>query len=130
MPDEVSERSVRFVCCEKETSGTIRFRSFSRATRNLRALRALVITLGVTIAAVFIPGAHFVLVPLGVLATPVVTFLAYRKKEQVDGGEGKCPMCGVIMMVGVTSYSRVLVENCPGCHRPVDIVLSSSHLSV
>lgn len=123
MSDEIKEIPARFVCCEKETIGTITYRRFSGSSRNVRALRALIITVGVTVFAVLIPGAHFVLVPLGVLLTPVITFLSYRKKEQVDGGEGKCPMCGAMLSVGVMKYSRVLIENCSSCHRPVDIVL-------
>ncbi len=123
MSDEVKELTARFVCCEKETIGSVTYRKFSQGSRTMRALKVCAALGGLTVFAVFIPGAHFVLVPLGVLATPIGTFLAYLRKEQIDGGKGECPVCGAPIPVGTMRYSRVLVESCPDCRRPLDIVL-------
>jgi hypothetical protein len=123
MSDEVKDINARFVCCEKETRGIVTHRKFSVKSRSLRALKVCAAFAGITALFLFIPGAHFVLVPLGLLSTPIVTLFAYLKKEQIDGGRGGCPVCDANIPVGTMRYCKVLVESCPSCRRAIDIVL-------
>ena len=123
MSDVVKKFPASFNCCEKKTEGDVVIRTFSRSTRNIRALKAFGGMVGLSLLLVFIPVAHFVLVPLSLLALPIVVFLSIRQSQIIEMGEGRCPMCGAVILVNKVGLSPSLTETCPECRRPVDIVI-------
>lgn len=105
------------------TSGTIRIQHWGRSDRLRRALRASGICSLFAMIAVFIPLLHFVLVPLLILAAPIVGFVLYGQESAVLGGEGKCPACGADFLVAKSANKFPLNDLCTSCQGSVRIQL-------
>lgn len=76
------------------TTATVTIRSFDRRERVRRALKGLATFWAAAVGSVFIPVAHFLLVP-GFLLYGAYTFLERMGARQVViAAEGTCPDCG------------------------------------
>lgn len=117
----VIERSVTARAMEKETPGTLTVRTYTDRQRLFRAIGFGAACFGATVAAVFIPAAHFVLVPLGLLATPFVVYMALMNRATILKSEITCPACGAAMPLLSVAEKSPLFENCPECKREVAI---------
>ncbi len=80
-------------------AGSLQVRMFSNRERWLRALKMLALMWLLAVVTLFIPIAHFVLVPGFLLAGPVTAVMRYRVSENVESATGECPVCGEIMTV-------------------------------
>lgn len=101
-------------------AGTLRVRVFSNRERALRALKMLGIMWGVALATVFIPIAHFVLVPGFFIAGPVAAVLRYRVVESMEAAAGECPTCGRAMTVPLDPAARLpLWTYCEPSNDPI-----------
>ena len=106
------------------TRGSCTVLSFDRAGRWQRALRTVGKWWGLAFLCVFIPVAHFVLVP---------TFLAlglYQFTQRLGTSEltlkarGTCPDCGVEQALEVAPHWRVPQQvACTECHRGLKLSL-------
>jgi hypothetical protein len=86
-----------------------------RATRALAGLGAFWATAA---AAVFIPVAHFVLVPTFLAAGVVTAAPRLREDRRLTGVRGACPRCGVEQ--SFEAHGRFVRErtiDCPSCHH-------------
>jgi hypothetical protein len=100
--------------------GMLRIRKFSDKERWQRALAMLGIMWGLAVVAVFIPIAHFVLVPGFLVAGPVTAVLRYRAGELVEGATGECPTCGQPMTLPLDPAARLpLWTYCTAANDPV-----------
>lgn len=78
--------------------------------------------LALTILCVAIPGAHFILVPLGLLVvTPGMTVYAWRVRTKIVSAKIECPKCNAALNVLTTQEQYPFYENCPSCHRQVTL---------
>jgi hypothetical protein len=103
---------------DAESRGTIWVEYFTSGDRFRRATKASVKCLAVTTICGLIPGAHFILVPMGLLiVTPVVTFRAYRVRSTIVSATIDCPKCHAPITVLTTQERYPLYENCASCHR-------------
>lgn len=91
-----------------------------------RTARGVAITLGVGVLAVFIPVFHWVLVPIFLVATPVVGVYMYRTKVMVEKGVGECPACRQVITLALAPQTRIPHWTyCPSCNKPLQLVYHS-----
>ena len=76
------------------TTATVTIRSFDKRERVRRALKGLATFWGAAIGSVFIPVAHFLLVPGFALYGAFTFFTRLGAAEVVMAAEGVCPDCG------------------------------------
>lgn|GEM_PF-4583377 len=71
----------------------IQIRYYEEKEAKKRARKALLICCGLAVAGLFLPIAHFFLVP-GFLIAGIFAFLFFKKQSgQIVGGEGTCTRC-------------------------------------
>jgi hypothetical protein len=107
------------------SSATVRIVSFDRRTRVRRAVQRLAAFWVAATIAVFIPIAHFLLVP-GFFALGLY-FLSrnLRVKEAVTEARGTCPDCGLEQELEVSgNWDPPHRITCRGCQR--SLLLSTS----
>lgn len=106
------------------TPGSVTIQVFDRPARLKRALAALGKWWGVAVLSVFIPVAHFILVP---------SFLAYGgwqfvqrvgTAELATDARGTCPDCGAEQVLDLAPRWRVPQPvTCRHCHRGLRLTL-------
>lgn len=106
----------------RSSRARVRVITYSRAGRVRRATAALAGWWAVALGAVFIPVAHFVLVP-GFLAYGLYCFVTRVRAEQVAvDGKGTCPDCGCEQTLDVAGRWRVpRFISCRQCQRSLRI---------
>jgi hypothetical protein len=88
------------------------------ADRMRRVLTALGIFWGLAIPAVFMPVAHFILVPSLLMIGIVVAALRSREDVRLLGAHGRCPRCGVEQdFPGAGRFHGAQGLDCPRCHN-------------
>ncbi len=88
------------------TTGTLNFIVYSKQQRMARGLAALGICWGLAAVTLFIPIAHFVLVPGFLIAGPVAGFMRYRLAETLEEVTGECPTCHEQVTIPVEANDR------------------------
>ena len=107
---------------EKTTHGTMEVLEFSEQGRVKRAWIMALKCLGATAICVFIPVAHFFLVPVGLLlVTPIMTVSTFRMKTKIISASITCPACNNPLTVLTSQERYPIYENCAGCHRQITI---------
>ena len=71
--------------------------------------------------AIFIPGLHFILVPVLLLAGPIIFLVRSRRASAVTGGSGSCPECGATFSIVRGREEWPLLEICDACRRHLRI---------
>lgn len=88
-----------------------------------RTARGVAITLGLGVLAVFIPVFHWVLVPIFLVALPVVGVYMYRTTAMVEKALGECPECRQDITLDLAPQTRIPHWTyCPACNKPVQLV--------
>ncbi len=88
-----------------------------------RTSRGVAITLGLGVLAVFIPLFHWVLVPIFLVAVPVVGVYMYRTTILVEKAVGECPECRQEVVLELAPQTRIPHWSyCTGCNKPVQLV--------
>ena len=107
---------------DSTTHGTMEVLEFSEQGRLKRALSMAAKCLGITALCVFIPGAHFVLVPLGLLVvTPLMALYTFRVKTKIVSAKIECPKCHAPLNVLTSQEQYPMYENCSSCHRQITV---------
>ncbi len=107
---------------EKTTHGTMEVLEFSDQGRVKRAWMMALTCLGATVLCVFIPVAHFFLVPLGILVvTPIMTIYTFRMKTKILSASITCPACNKPLTVLTSQEQYPIYENCSSCHRQITL---------
>ena len=108
----------------KPSSATATIRSFEKPERVRRALKGLAIFWGAAIGSVFIPVAHFLLVPSFALYGAYTFFDRLGAEQVVTAAEGICPDCGRSQQLdtGVGARWQVPTEvACRYCQRALRV---------
>ena len=109
------------------TSGSVTIRAFDRHERVRRALAGLGKWWGVAVLSVFIPVAHFVLVPSFLAYGAWQFFQRLGTVELVIAARGTCPDCGAEQALDLAARWRAPQPvTCRLCHRGLQLVLPSS----
>jgi hypothetical protein len=111
---------------EKRSAGRVTQIFWDQKERMKRALKAGGIFFGLAIVCIFLPLVHFVLVPLFLLATPLVATYIYGQTQIIVGGEGVCPECQAPFEVAGTSRDLPLDDLCGKCHKTVKVIRADS----
>ncbi|EKD42337.1 MAG: hypothetical protein ACD_73C00199G0003 [uncultured bacterium] len=89
MVSEEINYKVKIIAYDKTSFGKVRVKQFSTSERGKRALKTLAICWAAAIFSVFLPIAHFVLVPGFLIAGIALPFHIYGAKSIVLGGRRK-----------------------------------------
>jgi hypothetical protein len=106
------------------TPATVTLTALGPGKRVVRALQAFLTCWAAAIAAVFIPVAHFVLVPgLAILGMVLAVFRA-REAKSILWIHGPCPRCGREEDFVPTGSPRGrLTVDCPGCFNQLFVTI-------
>ncbi len=112
----------------KATVGQMQTTWFDQGDRLKRALQRLGffwLLAGVTL---FIPIAHFVLVPGFLIAGPVISYLTYQMCWMRDHINGYCPTCNEQITIKLESKDELPKWTyCPACNTPLHIIHPNNH---
>jgi hypothetical protein len=100
---------------------TLTLVSLDPGRRLARALGVLALCWGGALVAVFIPVAHFVLVPGLAIAGVVWAVLRMRERERLLRVHGTCPRCGRVEDFVPAGGGRSLAVTCPGCFNSLGV---------
>jgi len=91
-----------------------------------RALKMAGLFLVLAFVTLFIPLAHFVLVPSFLIASVVVPLSVYKIREAYERAEGECPTCGKEVAIKLDAKDRLpLWRYCPECDNSVQLILTA-----
>ena len=74
-----------------------------------------------TFAAVFVPIAHFFLVPTLFITSFVLGIEKFRERKRNDGGSGECPKCHQSFVIEKSKWTERLTDTCGNCHDDLEI---------
>jgi len=94
--------------------------------RFARALAALGTCWGLALGGLFIPVAHFILVPTFVTAGIVIAVMRGREDRRLLRARGRCPRCGIEQEFAAGGrMTREVRLDCPHCHNSLGCKLKS-----
>jgi hypothetical protein len=106
----------------KTSPGEMRLQEWDKKERTRRAARFWLYSWALALVSVIIPLAHFVLVPLFLIAGPVGAWVVSTQASQLLGGESKCPDCGAFLPLAPAAADRwPITDLCSGCQHRVRI---------
>lgn len=103
------------------STGQVTIRDWEAGQRVRRAAKFSASCVGLALPAVFIPIAHFVLVPGLLIAAIVGFFLISNQQSVVLGGEASCPKCKARLPIARGPNRWPLTDLCTSCQRNVTI---------
>lgn len=106
---------------EATTQGQIRIQDWNQRERTLRALKFGGACWGAALVSIIIPLLHFLLVPVFLLAGPIVAFIVMGQKSVVLGGEGICPKCQAFLPIARAALRFPISDLCTCCQSSVKI---------
>jgi len=90
--------------------------------RLARALAGFGFCIGAALVSLFIPIAHFVLVPGFLIAAFIVSVARYGVATLVISAHGTCPDCGTVQELDLLGPWKGFREvTCRSCHRPMQL---------
>ena len=102
--------------------GTARVRERDSGERTARALKGAGVCVLLAVVSVFLPIAHFVLVPSFLLAAPVVAWRRLGERASLVGLTGTCPRCEAERTFDVKGpFGRDVKTSCPVCSFAIDV---------
>lgn len=106
----------------KATRGTVTVISFDRRARTRRAFKALGTFWACAVGAIFIPVAHFLLVP-GFFFFAIVQFFQRLGTEELGkAATGVCPDCGAEQKLDLPARWKVPQQvTCKSCQRGLQL---------
>ncbi|NOY71866.1 MAG: hypothetical protein GXP14_05735 [Gammaproteobacteria bacterium] len=106
----------------KTQEGIFYFTRFSSTDRVGRALKILGICWLIAGVTVFIPLAHFVLVPGFFIAGPVMAIMRYKVDKAAEKVAVQCPECGQNVEIQMEAQDwPPLYTYCPECNTSVQL---------
>ncbi len=105
----------------RRSVGEVRVQRWTPRERALRAVAAWAACWGLGAVSVLLPAAHFVLVPIFLVAGPIAAYLRARAESSVLGGTAPCPACGQAFVVDPAPERWPLKDVCGACRVQVAI---------
>ncbi len=104
------------------SAGTLSIRLYTGGERLKRAVGGLAACWALAGVTVFIPIAHFVLVPGFAIAGPIVALRLYTQDQAMLHVEGHCPACHESATIELDAKDKLpLWTYCPKCRASVHI---------
>lgn len=107
----------------KDWTGRAQIRRVSLRDAVQRGIKAGGLVALAALSTIIVPGVHFISVPGGLLAAPVVALLVFtRLKGSVSGVAGAfpCPHCGSLNTIDINDGRPPYYGSCSGCQSPYD----------
>ena len=122
----VFTEAAELVYHDKSSAASVSVKGHGKRDRVRRAVAAWAGCWGAAIAAVFLPVLHFVLVPLLILAGPIMALSQLGQRITVVEVEGPCPACGARVHETPRRDARTPIDlRCAGCRRALTVRLPS-----
>jgi hypothetical protein len=77
---EETSHAIQVKSADKETVGSYRLEYYTPGEARSKGIKMFFVTLAAAIVSVVLPGVHFVSVPLGILASPLVGVYFYKTR--------------------------------------------------
>lgn len=108
---------------EQVRLGQLHSLQYSSGERMGRAVKVLLICLVLALITAFIPIAHFFLVPLFLIAGPVMAVMKYKQDSALEKAEGECPECGERVDIELEPTDKLPKRTyCPSCNKPLQLL--------
>lgn len=101
----------------RESRGEVWVQNWGSHTRMQLVLMSFAICWGLALLSIFIPIANLVLVPLLIIAAPIVAYFAVREPSEILGGDGACPNCETPVGISRHMLKFPVNESCPKCGK-------------
>jgi len=122
--DEVPVALTAFGATPRDATATILSQAPGR--RAARTLAALGACWGLALGGLFIPVAHFILVPTFFAAGIVMAVVRAREDRRLLAVRGPCPRCGVEQEFAAGGrLTRHVHLDCPHCHNSLGCTLKA-----
>lgn len=103
--------------------GELHTRSFTSGERMARAGKILAIAWLLALVTLFIPIAHFFLVPLFAIGGPIMAFMRYRVETVAEKAHGVCPECEQTVDIELDPSDKLPKWTyCPACNKPLQLM--------
>lgn len=101
----------------ESTQGEITWEERDKKTLTLKASKIWIGSWVLGGLSVFLPIAHFFLVPLFIIGGPIMALVISSQKKILLGGKGICPACQKDLVIEKGNLKWPLEELCNGCWR-------------
>lgn len=106
----------------KYTDGVMHYTAYTSGDRTSRAIIALTACLAGAGITLFIPIAHFFLVPAFLIAGPVLFVLRIKQHEAKENVEGSCPSCNEKISITLENTDQLPKRTyCPACDKAIEL---------
>lgn len=105
------------------TNGSVTQVTWDKPEQTKNALRTLGMWLAFCFACVFVPIAHYILVPSLFVASFVLALDKLNEHQRSEGGTGECPKCHQSFVIEKSKWNVRLTDTCGNCHEDVEINL-------
>lgn len=106
-------------------AATLHVTCYDKAARAQRALKNLLACWAVATATVFIPLAHFVLVPSFIIAGPAMAYRKLRRDTEPNKAVGTCPACSKDIELHMEPTDALPKWTyCPSCNASLQLTPS------
>ncbi len=121
---ESTSEAIVIKCNESAASvAELHSRTFSNGERMVRAGKILAICWGLALITLFIPIAHFFLVPTFLIAGPVMAFMKYKVETVLEKAHGVCPECSQTVDIELDPGDKLPKRTyCPACNKPLQLM--------
>ncbi|MBS1959987.1 MAG: hypothetical protein JST80_10975 [Bdellovibrionales bacterium] len=119
LPVSIQSRNFRDL---PQTTGHITKIEFDKGDRTKNAMRFIGMGMAATFCAVFVPIAHWFLVPLLFVASWVFGLDKLKEMARSEGGKGPCPKCHKEFPIEPSTYKERITDTCSYCHEDVEIL--------
>ncbi len=121
---ESTSEAIVIKCNESAASvAELHSRTFSNGERMVRAGKILAICWGLALITLFIPIAHFFLVPTFLIAGPVMAFMKYKVETVLEEAHGVCPECSESVDIELDPGDKLPKRTyCPACNKPLQLM--------
>lgn len=120
----VEKKAIQITAQEvAKSSGVFVVRLYSRGDCYRRAAISLLACMGLAGVTLFIPLAHFILVPCFLILGPILAVKQYRARCVTEKAEGICPLCKQQVVFPLEADDSLPKPTyCPKCHGPVSLI--------
>jgi hypothetical protein len=126
MDSQVVTKEVQVVSGDSKAAGTLTIRYFSSRERRVRGLKVVGICIALLVAFACIPGAHIILVPLWLLASPFIIMRSWSVPCAISEMNARCAKCQGELSNTNSKERYPIFETCKSCHRENRLVPTHS----
>ena len=106
----------------KQAKGNMHFTTYTSGDRSSRAITALLACWAAAGITLFIPIAHFFLVPAFFIAGPVLFYFRFKQVEAKEKIDGHCPNCDQEITIALENTDKLPKRTyCPACDKAIEL---------